>query len=255
MSRTGHAGRQRHPTPLPAITIGDYLAAVAGRGPRPGEERGKGGARLTYAELALDVERVACGLLALGVEKGDRIAIWAPHSTEWTLVELAAARAGAVLVILDGEWSTDQLGAALRQTNPRLLAASGSERLASLEAACGELAHVGRLVALDGLPCAGRRRPDMGGAARRRLGDRPGPARRARGQAPIPTTRPRSSTSSSPAASCRQPPSPTATMWPRGRTAHDQAATPSAQSLKRSETDEKSQSVLERARTMPRPAV
>ena len=156
MSRTGHAGRQRHPTPLPAITIGDYLAAVAGRGPRPGEERGKGGARLTYAELALDVERVACGLLALGIEKGDRIAIWAPHTTEWTLVELAAARAGAVLVILDGEWSADQLGAALRQTNPRLLAASGSERLASLEAACGELTHVGRLVALDGLPCAGR---------------------------------------------------------------------------------------------------
>ena len=182
MSRTGHAGRQRHPTPLPAITIGDYLAAVAGRGPRPGEERGKGGARLTYAELALDVERVACGLLALGVEKGDRIAIWAPHTTEWTLVELAAARAGAVLVILDGEWSTDQLGAALRQTNPRLLAAGGSERLASLEAARGELAHVGRLVALDGLPLCRSRRPDMGGAARRRLGDRPGPARRARGQ-------------------------------------------------------------------------
>jgi fatty-acyl-CoA synthase len=155
MSQTGHGGRPRHPTPLPAMTIGDYLAAVAARRPRPGEDRGEGGA-LTYAELALDVERVACGLLALGIEKGDRILIWAPHSTEWTLVELAAARAGAVLVILDGEWSTDRLDAALRQANPRLLAAGGSERLASLEAARGELSHDGRLVALDGLPCAAR---------------------------------------------------------------------------------------------------
>jgi fatty-acyl-CoA synthase len=156
MSETGHDGRLRHPTPLPAITIGDYLAAVAARGPRPGEDRGKGGAPLTYAELALDVERVACGLLALGIEKGDRIASWAPHSTEWTLIQLAAARAGAVLVILDGEWSTDQLDAALRQANPRLLAAGGPERLASLQAARGELSHDGRLVALDGLPCASR---------------------------------------------------------------------------------------------------
>src|SRR5688572_18823450 len=126
MSDTDHGGRLGHPTRLPAMTIGEYLAAVAARKPRLSEE---GGARLTYAELALDVERVACGLLALGINKGDRIAIWAPHSTEWTLVQLAAARAGAVLVILDGEWSTDQLRAMLRQTNPRLLAASGSERL------------------------------------------------------------------------------------------------------------------------------
>src|SRR5262245_49964024 len=118
MSTTDHEGRMRHPTPLPAMTIGDYLAAVAGRGPRPGEDCGKG--RLTYAELALDVERVACGLLALGIERGDRIAIWAPHSTEWTLVELAAARAGAVLLILDGEWSADQLVAVLRLSGPRL---------------------------------------------------------------------------------------------------------------------------------------
>jgi fatty-acyl-CoA synthase len=156
MGKTGYGGRPRHPTPLPAMTIGDYLAAVAARGRRPGEDGSKDGARLTYGELALDVERVACGLLALGIEKGDRIAIWAPHSAQWTLVELAAARAGAVLVILDGEWSTDELDAALRQANARLLAASGSERLASLAAARVELSQVERLVALEGLPCAGR---------------------------------------------------------------------------------------------------
>ena len=104
------------------MTIGDYLAAVAARGPVRAAAA-TAGPRPTYAELALDVERVACGLLALGVEKGDRIALLAPQSTEWTLVQLAAARIGAVLVILDGEWSSERLGAAVRQTNPRLLAA------------------------------------------------------------------------------------------------------------------------------------
>jgi fatty-acyl-CoA synthase len=130
------------------MTIGDYLAAVAARGPRPGE------ARLTYAELALDVERVACGLLALGIEKGDRIAIWARPSTEWTLLQLAAARSGAVLVILDGEWSTDQLHAVLRHADPRVFATGDFERLAAAETARGE--QLVRLVALDGLPCPGR---------------------------------------------------------------------------------------------------
>src|SRR5262245_31892476 len=137
MSETGHRGRLAHPTPLPAMTIGDYLAALAARGPRPGND-GDGG-RLTYPELALDVERVACGLLALGMEKGDRIVIWACRSTEWTLVEFAAARAGAVLVILDGDWKTDQLRAVLSETQPRLLAVGGAERLAALDAARGEL--------------------------------------------------------------------------------------------------------------------
>src|SRR5262245_5694951 len=108
------------------------------------------------AELALDVERVACGLLALGIEKGDRIAIWSRRSTEWTLAERAAGRAGAVLVILDGEWSTEQLVAVLRQSSPRLLVAGGSDRLAGLEAARDELSQVARLVALDGPPGAGR---------------------------------------------------------------------------------------------------
>ena len=156
MSESGHGGRSGRHTPLPAMTIGDYLTAVAARGPRPEPDGGAGGPRLTYAELALDVERVACGLLAVGIERGDRILIWAGASTEWTLIELAAARTGAVLVILDGEWSSDQLRAALGQTSPRLLAAGGRARLAALDAARRELSQAGRLIALDGRPSAGR---------------------------------------------------------------------------------------------------
>ena len=104
-------------------TAGDHHWGLPCGGRRPGAAPrapvGDGEARLTYAELALDVERVACGLLALGVEKGDRVAIWAPESMGWTLVQLAAARAGAVLVILDGDWDVRELGSALPEAGVR----------------------------------------------------------------------------------------------------------------------------------------
>ena len=152
----GHLAKgPRHRAPLPAITIGDYLAAVAARGPRCHSSVGDDARRLTYAELALDVERVACGLLALEIEKGDRIAICAPEATEWTLVQLAAARAGAVLVILEGEWTAEQLGAALCEANARLLVTAGAERVTQLAAVRSELAALERLVTIDGLPCGG----------------------------------------------------------------------------------------------------
>ena len=77
---------------------------------------------------------MACGLLALDIAKGDRIAIWAPESTEWALVQLAAARAGEVLVILDGDWTTEQLLAVFREANVRLFVTAGSERVAQLAA-------------------------------------------------------------------------------------------------------------------------
>jgi len=147
-----HPAREpRHRTPLPPITIGEYLAAVAARGPRCPVPVGSEGMQLTYAELALDVERVACGFLALDIAKGDRIAIWAPETTEWTLVQLAAARVGAVLVILDGDWNAEQLDTALREANVRLLVTAGPERVALLGDVRQGPSALERLVTIDGL--------------------------------------------------------------------------------------------------------
>ena len=53
------------------------------------------GRRWTWAELDRDVDALARGLLAAGLEKGDRIGIWAPNCAEWTLTQYAAAKAGA----------------------------------------------------------------------------------------------------------------------------------------------------------------
>ena len=118
---------------------GDHDRRLPRRGRRaraalPLTRRRRRETQLTYAELALDVERVACGLLALDIAKGDRIAIWAPESTEWALVQLAAARAGAVLVILDGDWTTEQLLAVFREAKVGCCVAAGAERVALLAA-------------------------------------------------------------------------------------------------------------------------
>jgi acyl-CoA synthetase (AMP-forming)/AMP-acid ligase II len=60
-----------------------------------------GEVRLTYAQLAQEVDRYARGFVAAGVGAGDRAAIWAPNCSEWMLAALGLLRAGAVLVPLN----------------------------------------------------------------------------------------------------------------------------------------------------------
>ncbi len=61
----------------------------------------EGDTRLTYAQLAPEVDRYARGFVAAGVAAGDRVAMWAPNCAEWMLAALGALRAGAVLVPLN----------------------------------------------------------------------------------------------------------------------------------------------------------
>ncbi len=60
-----------------------------------------GDLRLTYSQLAPEVDRYARGFLSAGVGAGERVAIWAPNCAEWMLAALGALRAGAVLVPLN----------------------------------------------------------------------------------------------------------------------------------------------------------
>jgi HIP---CoA ligase len=57
-----------------------------------------GGPRLSYAELSERVREVAAGLVAEGIETGDRVAIWSPNTHHWVLAALGALHAGATLV-------------------------------------------------------------------------------------------------------------------------------------------------------------
>src|SRR5437870_1059983 len=86
-------------TPLSGQTIGEALASTVSRLPDGLALVSRHqDVRLSWAELARRVEEVALGLLAIGVEKGERVGIWSPTRVEWTLLQFATARVGAILV-------------------------------------------------------------------------------------------------------------------------------------------------------------
>src|SRR3546814_12194351 len=59
------------------------------------------GLRWTYRELNDEIDVVARGLLGRGLAKGDRVGIWSPNRAEWTIVQYATAKIGAILVNID----------------------------------------------------------------------------------------------------------------------------------------------------------
>ena len=56
------------------------------------------GVRWTYRDLQHHVDACATGLLALGLEPGDRVGIWSPNNAEWVVTQFATAKAGIILV-------------------------------------------------------------------------------------------------------------------------------------------------------------
>ena len=65
--------------------------------------------RVTYAEFYAQVTAVAKGLIALGVKQGDRIGIWSPNCYEWTLLQYATAKIGAIMVNINPAYRTSEL--------------------------------------------------------------------------------------------------------------------------------------------------
>lgn len=77
--------------------------------------------RLTYAELKTKVDLVARGLLALGVKKGDHVALLMDSRPEWLMVCLAIAKLGAVLVPINIRYRLHELAYLLGHASPSLL--------------------------------------------------------------------------------------------------------------------------------------
>jgi fatty-acyl-CoA synthase len=108
--------------PLLDETIGHNLErTVATHGAREALVEVASGRRWTYTELDADVTTLARGLVALGIEVGDRVGIWAPNCAEWTLVQFATAKIGAILVNINPAYRTHELAYALNQSGVRLL--------------------------------------------------------------------------------------------------------------------------------------
>src|SRR6478672_10746575 len=77
--------------------------------------------RLTYSELRQRVDQLAAGLLALGLEPGDRIGIWSPNNTEWVLTQFATAKIGLILVNINPAYRISELEYALNKVKCKAL--------------------------------------------------------------------------------------------------------------------------------------
>src|SRR5436309_1626695 len=64
--------------------------------------------RATYQQLWKQVDLAARGLLAKGVQKGDRVGIWSPNRFEWVVTQYATARIGAILVNINPAYKTSE---------------------------------------------------------------------------------------------------------------------------------------------------
>ena len=95
--------------------------------------------RFTYTQLHAEVERVARGLLSLGVNRGDRVGIFSPNCVEWPISQYAAAKVGAILVNINPAYRLRELGYALMQSGVSVLVAARHFRSADYAAMVREL--------------------------------------------------------------------------------------------------------------------
>ena len=109
-----HRGGKR---PLLGVTIPHHFADIVERYPDneaivslPQKRR------LSYRQLAQEVDQLAAALLGMGFGKGERIGIWSTNNIEWLLLQLASARIGAILVNINPAYRSKELAYALTKS-------------------------------------------------------------------------------------------------------------------------------------------
>jgi len=106
--------------PLLGETIGHNLERTVARNP-DGEALVSchQGVRYSYAEFNEAVDRLATGMLASGLSKGDRVGVWSTNCAEWALVQYATAKLGVILVNINPSYRVSELEYALGQSGCR----------------------------------------------------------------------------------------------------------------------------------------
>ena len=108
--------------PLIGETIGRYFDSACARyGAHEALVVRHQNVRLSYAELKLKVDALACSLIRLGLKPGERIGIWSQNNLEWALTQFATAKAGLVLVNINPAYRRAELEYALNKVGCRAL--------------------------------------------------------------------------------------------------------------------------------------
>jgi len=108
-------------------TIGSYFDEIAERYPE-GEALvvRHQNIRWSWSEFQRQVDRLATGLLSLGIEPGDRVGIWGPNSYEWVLVQFATAKIGALMVCINPAYRLYELEYALNKVECKAIVSAES---------------------------------------------------------------------------------------------------------------------------------
>jgi fatty-acyl-CoA synthase len=84
--------------------------------------------RWTYGQMKARVDALAAGLLALGLEPGERIGIWAPNCAEWAVTQFATAKAGLILVNINPAYRLSEVEYALNKVGCKALVTAVAHR-------------------------------------------------------------------------------------------------------------------------------
>ena len=118
--------------PLLGMTIGDAFDQTVARFPdREALVSRHQQLRYTWTQLREEVDRCARGLIALGIQKGQRVGIWAPNRAEWAITQFATAKLGAILVNINPAYRLHELEYALNQSSCSALVLSPTFRATS----------------------------------------------------------------------------------------------------------------------------
>ncbi len=126
---------------LAHITIPQLMRkAVSRHGPRDAVVFADTGARRSYYDFDREIDALATGLLAMGLQKGERVGIWSPNRYEWILTQFATARIGLVLVNINPAYRLAEVEYALNKVGCRALVLAKSFKTSDYLAMIWQLA-------------------------------------------------------------------------------------------------------------------
>ncbi|MBG6085322.1 AMP-binding protein [Zhihengliuella flava] len=148
-------------------TIGENFRAVAARTPGAlAIEEAATGRSWTFAEMDRATDDVGRALMAAGIAPGDRVGIWSPNCAEWTLLQYATSKIGAILVNINPAYRSHELEYVIQQCGMSMLVAAPSDERSDYRGmarkaleACGPLSQVVFLEEPGEGPGAGELRP------------------------------------------------------------------------------------------------